>query len=261
MAEVGDGRGVVTLPDDDRLHNHVGSQHAGALFSAGEAASGAAFMGAFAEHLGNITPLARSADISYLKLAKGPITATGTLGEGQGRAAVDGSTRTGRSSSRSMVELTDAEGDEGRRDDRQLARAQERLSDALAGDGRAFAALAAEAREHAAPALLRERLVHRAHAVEDLLRDLLRLLAASDSSTCSKVTGSPYWTVTFGSTPRLASRTCSEPWIATGTTGTPDSSASRPRPGFGLPELLGARAAALARTSARCRPGRGSSAR
>jgi acyl-coenzyme A thioesterase PaaI-like protein len=79
VAEVGEGRGVITLPEDDRLHNHVGSQHAGALFSAGEAASGAAFVGAFAEHMGNITPLARSAEISYLKLAKGPITATGTL--------------------------------------------------------------------------------------------------------------------------------------------------------------------------------------
>jgi acyl-coenzyme A thioesterase PaaI-like protein len=26
---VGPGRGVVTLPDGDHLHNHVGSQHAG----------------------------------------------------------------------------------------------------------------------------------------------------------------------------------------------------------------------------------------
>jgi acyl-coenzyme A thioesterase PaaI-like protein len=81
VAEVADGRGVVRLPDDDRLHNHVGSQHAGALFSAGEAASGGAFVGAFAERMGEITPLARTAEISYLKLAKGTITATGTLGE------------------------------------------------------------------------------------------------------------------------------------------------------------------------------------
>ena len=80
VTEVAEGRGVVRLPERDDLHNHVGSQHAGALFSAGEAASGAAFVGAFAEHLGGITPLARSADIAYLKLAKGPITATGTLG-------------------------------------------------------------------------------------------------------------------------------------------------------------------------------------
>jgi acyl-coenzyme A thioesterase PaaI-like protein len=79
VAEVGDGRGVVLLPDSGSLHNHVGSQHAGALFSAGEAASGAAFVGAFAERMGEITPLARSAQIDYLKLAKGPIVATSRL--------------------------------------------------------------------------------------------------------------------------------------------------------------------------------------
>jgi acyl-coenzyme A thioesterase PaaI-like protein len=71
----------VRLPDDERLRNHVGSQHAGGLFSAAEAASGAAFVGAFMERMGEITPLAKSAQISYLKLAKGPILATATLGE------------------------------------------------------------------------------------------------------------------------------------------------------------------------------------
>jgi acyl-coenzyme A thioesterase PaaI-like protein len=81
VAEVENGRGVVLLPDSPSLHNHVGSQHAGALFSAGEAASGAAFIGAFAERMGGITPLARSARIEYLKLARGPIMATGNLSE------------------------------------------------------------------------------------------------------------------------------------------------------------------------------------
>ena len=80
VAEVADGRAVVRLPAEEHLKNHVGTQHAGALFSAGEAASGGAFAGAFAEHMAGITPLARSAEISYLKLAKGPITATATLG-------------------------------------------------------------------------------------------------------------------------------------------------------------------------------------
>jgi acyl-coenzyme A thioesterase PaaI-like protein len=79
LTEVADGRGVVRLPDDERLRNHVGSQHAGGLFSAGEFASGAAFVGAFVEVMGEITPLARAASIEYLKLAGGPITATGTL--------------------------------------------------------------------------------------------------------------------------------------------------------------------------------------
>jgi acyl-coenzyme A thioesterase PaaI-like protein len=83
IVEVADGRGVVRLPDDERLRNHVGSQHAGGLFAAAEAASGAAFMGAFAEQLGSITPLAKSAEISYRKLAKGVITATGTFAAGK----------------------------------------------------------------------------------------------------------------------------------------------------------------------------------
>jgi uncharacterized protein (TIGR00369 family) len=83
ITEIGDGRGVVQMPDDEHLRNHVGSQHAGALFTCAEAASGAAFVGAFAERLGEVTPLAKSASIDYLKIAKGPITATGTLGEGK----------------------------------------------------------------------------------------------------------------------------------------------------------------------------------
>jgi acyl-coenzyme A thioesterase PaaI-like protein len=79
VAEVAPGRGVIRLPDRAEIRNHVGSQHAGALFSAGEAASGAAFVGAFAERLGDLTPLAESAEITYRKLAQGVITATGTL--------------------------------------------------------------------------------------------------------------------------------------------------------------------------------------
>ena len=51
VVEVADGRGVVRLPESDSLLNHVASQHAGALFSAGEAASGAAFVGGFAEQM------------------------------------------------------------------------------------------------------------------------------------------------------------------------------------------------------------------
>ena len=42
-----------------------------------------------------------------------------------------------------------------------------------------------------------------------------------------------------------SARTLCEPWIATGTTGTPDSSAIRPTPGLRLAELAGARAPAL----------------
>ena len=79
VVEVAEGRGVVRLPDEEKLHNHVGSQHAAGLFAAGEAASGGAFVGTFSEHMSGITALAKSAEIDYQKLAKGTITATGTL--------------------------------------------------------------------------------------------------------------------------------------------------------------------------------------
>lgn len=77
------GRAVVRLPDDSRLRNHVGSQHAGALFSAAEAASGGAFVSVFAERLGDITPLASRASILYTKIARGPIDAEAKLDHGE----------------------------------------------------------------------------------------------------------------------------------------------------------------------------------
>ena len=80
ITSVAEGEAVVRLPERQELTNHVGSQHAGALFTVAETASGAAFVGAFAERLGEVTPLARSAEIAYKKIAKGPIEASAKLG-------------------------------------------------------------------------------------------------------------------------------------------------------------------------------------
>lgn len=109
IVEVADGRGSVRLPDDERLRNHVGTQHAGGLFSVAEAASGAAFVGAFAERMGEITPLAKSAQIEYRKLARGPILATATLGE-QKAALLDRLDADGRVEFAVTVSLTDGDG-------------------------------------------------------------------------------------------------------------------------------------------------------
>ena len=79
ITSVAAGEAVVVLPERAELTNHVGSQHAGALFTVAEAASGAAFVGAFAERMGEVTPLARSAEISYEKIALGPIEARARL--------------------------------------------------------------------------------------------------------------------------------------------------------------------------------------
>jgi acyl-coenzyme A thioesterase PaaI-like protein len=80
ITSIGVGEAVVVLPERPELTNHVGSQHAGALFTAAENASGAAFVGAFAERLAEVTPLARSAEIDYRKIARGPIEARAKLG-------------------------------------------------------------------------------------------------------------------------------------------------------------------------------------
>jgi uncharacterized protein (TIGR00369 family) len=80
ITEISDGEATVVMPERPELLNHVGSQHAGALFTAAETASGAAFVGAFAERMGDLTPLARSAEISYEKVAEGRITAKAKLG-------------------------------------------------------------------------------------------------------------------------------------------------------------------------------------
>lgn len=76
---------VAVLPDDARLHNHVGGPHAGALFSLAETASGAIVLAAFGDVLDRAVPLAVRASIGYSKLAMGTVTATGVLN----RAASD----------------------------------------------------------------------------------------------------------------------------------------------------------------------------
>ncbi|MFC5853774.1 DUF4442 domain-containing protein [Streptomyces chlorus] len=73
-------RAVVSLPDQDDYHNHVGGPHAGAMFTLGESASGAVVLAAFGEQLARAVPLAVRAEIAYRKLAMGPVIATATLG-------------------------------------------------------------------------------------------------------------------------------------------------------------------------------------
>jgi acyl-coenzyme A thioesterase PaaI-like protein len=110
LVEVSEGRGSVRLPDQAHLKNHVGSQHAGGLFSAGEFASGAAFVGAFVDKLGNITPLAKAADIEYVKIAQGPVTATATLSQ-EKSDLLDRLESDGRVEFPIEVDMTDDDGD------------------------------------------------------------------------------------------------------------------------------------------------------
>jgi uncharacterized protein (TIGR00369 family) len=109
IVEVGPGEATVRLPRRQELVNHVGSQHAGALFTAAETASGAAFVGAFAIRMSDVTPLARAAEINYERIASGPITARGKLGmdAAEALAVLD---EEGKVEFPCEVELTDANG-------------------------------------------------------------------------------------------------------------------------------------------------------
>jgi acyl-coenzyme A thioesterase PaaI-like protein len=110
VVELGVGRGVIRLPDDGQLRNHLGSQHASALFAAGQAAAGAALAAALVERLESLAPLAEGAEITYNKIPRGPITATGvvraTPQELLDELAREGSVRFGID-----VSLTDGAGD------------------------------------------------------------------------------------------------------------------------------------------------------
>jgi acyl-coenzyme A thioesterase PaaI-like protein len=82
ILELSEGRGVVRLPDMEQLRNHTGSQQAAALFAAGEAAAVAALVATFGDRLEALAPRPDGAQITYKKIAHGPITATGVLGAG-----------------------------------------------------------------------------------------------------------------------------------------------------------------------------------
>ena len=83
LQEVGCGVATAVLADMTELRNHVGTLHAGALFTLGETASGAAIAGALAPILAEVRPLATAARIEYLKPARGGIIATATIVEAE----------------------------------------------------------------------------------------------------------------------------------------------------------------------------------
>ncbi len=75
IESVDKGRASATLPFRPEGLNHIGTQHAAALFALGEAASGAAMAGAFLPILLEIRPVAAQAAIKFLAVAKGPVRA------------------------------------------------------------------------------------------------------------------------------------------------------------------------------------------
>jgi acyl-coenzyme A thioesterase PaaI-like protein len=80
FGEVTPERAVVHHPDHAEVHNHVGGPHAAMIFGLGETTSGAIAMAAFGAVMERATPLVVSSEVRYLRLARGPLTATAELG-------------------------------------------------------------------------------------------------------------------------------------------------------------------------------------
>ncbi|MCX7565554.1 DUF4442 domain-containing protein [Sulfitobacter sp. F26169L] len=76
LLEVADGTAVARLEQRRETENHIKGQHAGAMFTLGETASGAAVAGALAPVILQMRPVAEMAEITYRKLAQGTLTAT-----------------------------------------------------------------------------------------------------------------------------------------------------------------------------------------
>lgn len=79
LLEINDGRGVAQLPDWKETQNHMGTQHAGALFTLAEAASGSAMVTMFADKILMVRAAITEATIKYTKAARGVVRATGRL--------------------------------------------------------------------------------------------------------------------------------------------------------------------------------------
>lgn len=69
------GRAVAQLVQRGEVSNHIGTVHAGALFTLGETVSGATMSGMFADQLAQIRPVATGATIGYLRSARGTLRA------------------------------------------------------------------------------------------------------------------------------------------------------------------------------------------
>lgn len=109
IEEIGPGTARVVMPADPKINNHLGSQHAGAVFTLAETASGAAMAGGFAELILDLRPVAKEARIQYLKVLKGSTCASAKV-EGDLAALKQSLQRDGKVAFPVQVEIVDSEG-------------------------------------------------------------------------------------------------------------------------------------------------------
>ncbi len=110
LGEIGDGIATATLDQRTETSNHIKSQHAGAMFTLGEAASGAALAGALAPVILEVRPVASGAQISYVKIAKGTLKAHAKT-DTPGAELLQTLKETGKVAFDVLVDIRDGEGD------------------------------------------------------------------------------------------------------------------------------------------------------
>ena len=110
LLEISAEQATAQLEQRPETENHIASQHAGAMFTLGEAASGAAMAGAFITQILSLRPVAANAQIKYVKVAKGTLTATARVAGDV--AALDATLKAdGKVQFAVEVDIADAEGD------------------------------------------------------------------------------------------------------------------------------------------------------
>ena len=110
LLEIGDGTARAELDQREEVTNHIASMHAGAMFTLGEAASGAALAGAFGPDILQMRPVAATAAIGFKKIAKGKLTAHAKATQG-GDALKKAIEENGKVAFDIIVDVQDAEGD------------------------------------------------------------------------------------------------------------------------------------------------------
>jgi acyl-coenzyme A thioesterase PaaI-like protein len=109
LTEVGAGTAQAKLPDETFNSNHIGAQHAGALFTAGETASGAAVAGVLGQRILSLRTVVKDAQIRFLKVARGPILANAAV-SGDAKEIAKGIDDTGKAEFAVDVALVDQSG-------------------------------------------------------------------------------------------------------------------------------------------------------
>lgn len=110
LLEVGDGVATATLTQRDEISNHIKTVHAGAMFTLGEAASGAAMAGALAPVILQMRPVAANAKIAFTKIAHGTLLATARSAQ-NGAALMGQIKEDGKVAFDVTVDITDEAGD------------------------------------------------------------------------------------------------------------------------------------------------------